>query len=366
MWLLLLACARPLPEVRPYAPAHAVAFRPVREATLAGRAVREDAGLRAAAEELAAGATRPDARLAPAAVRAALGRAGYPADAHFLLADGGEVLPPALVEALPTSGTVDLGLAWRDLGEGRRRWVVGYAERRLEMDPLPRDVPLDGGVALRVDGARAPRLWLGHPDGRAEELGIQDGTSRWIDRFHLPGEYRVEVVDGDRVELLFSLYVDVPPPAPAPLPGPAPLPDPVEAAEALLARVAALRTRTGAGPVQTFAPYAGVARAHALCLAAVARVAHADPSCPGVPAMAAAGFWPRARHYEDVAAGDTVAELWERMLDSPAHRANLLCPPCTHVAIGTAVDGQAPPRLWAVVNLLEFPEGEPMPIERPR
>jgi hypothetical protein len=82
-----------------------------------------------------------------------------------------------------------------------------------------------------------------------------------------------------------------------------------------------------------------------------------------VPALAAQTHTPHARHYEDVAAGDTVAEAWERILASPAHLANVLCRTCTHASIGVVSE---PPRLFAVWEMLEFPDGEPVPVRRER
>ena len=58
-------------------------------------------------------------------------------------------------------------------------------------------------------------------------------------------------------------------------------------------------------------------------------------------------------------------EAWERLNDSPAHRMNLLCRECSHSAIGLAVEPVAPPRVFVVWELLEFPEGIPVPIQRP-
>lgn len=361
LWAVL-SCARPLGHDDVAAPA-TVAYRPGDPLPALGPDARVDRGLRAAAEELAAGATSRDARLAPGAVRLALARAGYPGDARFLRAVAGPELPPALLDALPHGVPVDVGWAWRDLPGGERWWVVGWAERPLSVDPLRRDLSLDEGVGLRVDGARDPRLLLGRPDGSVVTLRMASGETRWIDRFPYPGEYRVEVVDGDRVALLFSLFVDTPPAAAAPLPGPAAA-EPVAEAEAwLYAALGELRSRAGAAPVKRFAGFEPHARAHAACLGAAGVVAHDTARCPGVPALAERTHHPHARHHEDVAAADRAAEAWERTLDSPGHRLNLLCEPCTHASIGAArVDG----RLFAVFELLEFPEGEPGEIPRRR
>lgn len=325
-----------------------------------------DRGLTAAAEELVAGATRADARLSPGAVRLALGRAGYPGDARFLSVLGGAEPPPELTAALPKGEPIDVGWAWRELPGGQRFWVLGWAPRRVSLDPLPRDLPLDAGVAVRVDGARDPRLFVGQPDGGVVELALKPGLARWVDLFHVPGEYRLEVVDGDRVELLFSLYVDSPPPPPAPLPGPAPVADVAGATRFALDALAALRHRTGLPALQPFPAYERYVVEHANCVAQLGQVVHSSPSCPGVAETTYRFFQPHARHHEDVAAGATPEEAWERLVDSPGHRLNLLCRTCTHVEVGAAVPPGAPDRVVVVWELLEFPDGPPRPVFSPR
>lgn len=362
-----LLCCIPAGEAAPRrraaaAPIAEVRYRPADPLPVLGPDARIDAGLRAAAEELAASATRPDARLTPTATRLALGRAGYPGDARFVRAIAGAEPPAALLDSLPRGEPIDVGWAWRELPDGSRWWVVGWAPRRAKVDPIRRDLPLDGAFPLRVDGVVEPRLFVGEPEGGVREVSLTPGVSRWLDVFHVPGEYRLEVLAGDRVELLFSVYVDSPVPAAAPLPGPALVPDAQAAEVELGARLRELRARTGAAPLQPFEGFVPLARAHAACVASLGVAQHASTSCPGVRELAVRTFHPRARHYEDVAAADTVDEAWERLLDSPAHRATLACPTCTHVSVGAAVEPASPPRVFVVWELLEFPEGEPVPI----
>ena len=339
-----------------------VQFRPGDALPVLGPDARIDLGLREAAAELVGQVTRPDARLTPDAVRAALGRAGYPADARFLRIVGGADPPAELLAAIPRGESVDVGWAWRDLPDGRRWWVVGWAPRHLSLDPLPRDLALDRGLAVRVDGAREPRLFVGAPDGGVTEYTLTDGMARWVGDFHVPGEFRLEVVDGDRVELLFSVYVDAAPPPPAPLVGPAPPPDAATAAAYVSAQVAALRSRTGASPLAPLPAFDRLARAHAACLGGTGETLHRSPSCPGVAELAARSFSPRGLLREDVAAADTAAEAWQRLLDSPGHRANLLAPDVTHLAVGAAMGAGPVPRVVIVTELCAFPNGLPAPI----
>lgn len=357
MLLLWIACAG-----TPNAPASTraepamVALRPAEALPTLGPDARVDRGLRAAAEELAAMATTPGARLTPSATRIALARAGYPGDARFLRAIGAAQPPADLLAALPHGAAIDVGWAWRDLPDGTRWWVVGWAPRRVGMDPMPRDVTLDGGVPLRVDGAADPRLLLTSPGGAVREVSFAAATSRWLDRFSEPGEYRVEVIDADQVDLLFSLFVETPVPPPVALPGPVTAERPEVAEASLYARLAELRTKAGLPTLTRFPDFEPHARAHARCLSSAGVLAHDTPHCPGVPALAERTHWPRAKHHEDVAAADSTAEAWERMVQSPGHLQNLLCRACSHVSVGAVLE---PPRLVVAVEMLEFPDGPP-------
>jgi hypothetical protein len=230
------------------------------------------------------------------------------------------------------------------------------------MDPVPRDIAVGEGVSVRVDGAEEPRLLVGHPSGAVAELGMKDGVGRWIDRFDTPGEHRVEVIDGDRVELLFSIFVGAPPPAPEPLPGPVAPADPVADLPLLYDAVARLRADAGLPPLARFPGYEPHARAHAACLAQAGVVAHATATCPGVPELARRTHHPQAKHTENVAAGASAAEAWERVLASPGHVLNLLCADCSHLSVGAVLEPGPDPRVFVVWELLSMPGGVPQPI----
>jgi len=339
-----------------------IALRPGDPLPALGPEARVDRGLQAAAEELAASATTIDARLTPSATRLALGRAGYPGDARFALArTPDEALPAALLDGIPRGEPVDVGWAVRDV-PGARLWILGWAPRRLQLDPIARDLTVGQGISVRIDGAEAPRLLVAHPEGKVDELRITNGVGRWVDRFTVPGEHRLEIVDGDRVELLFSVFVGGGPPAPAPLAGRATPPDPAGDLPHLYAALDAVRAAAGLRPLTRFAAFEDHARAHAACLAQAGVVAHATASCPGVPELAKRTHFPRAKHTENVAAGDSAEEAWERVLASPGHRQNLLCETCTHASVGATLESGPSPRIFVVWELLTFPEGPPEPV----
>ncbi len=335
-----------------------------------------DAGLLAAAEALLSTATGRRARLDTDTAARATARAGFPGQARFSTLLNGGAFPADLVEPVAREaldGPVDVALARRTWGDGTTLWVVAWAPHVVDLNPVPRDLALDDALPVTVYGAPGEelRLFVASPDAPVEEVPLTDGVTRWIDRFHTPGAYRLEVVakgDGPaRVALLFSVFVDA---APEPLPvGVAPLPaapDPRQAEAALYAAVDALRRGHGLPPVERFPLFESLAREHSALMAASGQVAHVLPDVtPGVPTRAVEIAHPRAQHYENVAAAATAAEALARVVDSPGHLRNLLCESCTHITIGAALEPvlDRPPRVFVTFELLSFPQGPPRPID---
>lgn len=363
-FFLLLACARPPVSLSRGAEPALIAQRPGEALPTLGPDARVDLGLRGAAEELASVATNIDARLTPGAVRLALARAGYPGDAQFFRFVGGTTISPDVLAEIPHGEPVDVGWAFRDFGDGRRWWVLGWARRRGTIDPVPRGVRLGSGTGVRVDGLDSPTLFVGTPDGGVTEMSATAGTTRWLGSLYAPGEYRVEIVEADRVAYLFSLFVGVTPSPMAPLPTPVPVENPLTAADALYADVARLRASLHLPVLTRFEAYEAPSREHAACIALTGILSHATASCPGVPDVAGRDFFPRAKHHEDLAVAPTAAEAWDVILASPGHRRNLLCTDCTHIAVGAALEPAVSPRLFFAIETLEFPDGTPQPIRK--
>lgn len=334
-----------------------------------------DRALMRAAQDLV-GAAHPTGLLGPRATSVALSRSGYPGQARFsrLVNDGtrpATLLVPAIQAAARSQ--VDVALAKRRYSDGRVLWILGWSPHHAEIDPIRRDIPLDGGVALRVDlvDKGEARLFVDRPHGTVEELALTSGVSRWVDGFHSPGEYRLEVVsarDGvSEVVLLFSLFVETEVPSMGRLPGPPDsAPDPAAAERQLYEWVNDTRKAHGLAPVARFELFEGLAREHSALMAHRGLVAHKLPgTSQGVEAKAAKFAHPRARHHENVAAAATAQDAHALVEDSPAHLANLLCETCTHVSIGAALEPvlDRVPRIFVTWEVLEFPQGPPREID---
>lgn len=372
LWAVGLACHRtelepPVPPARPM-----VGHAPVACAPVGSAQVCTDARLNQAAEELLFAATSPQARLTPDAVRLALSRAGYPGDARFRVRVGGLTPPTELSVGEPTTLDRDVVEVHRVFSDGQVWWLRGWARRVLRLEPLPRDLEPGEGALLQLQGwtppesrlKPRPRLFIAHPDGPVEERTIDPSRPIFLSGWSQPGEHRMEVVDGDQVELLFSVFVGGSPPALAPLPGPAPLPDLEAARRYLSAQVDQRRAQSGLPSLTDFPTFDAVVQDHADCLARLGLLTHGSPDCPGVPALAEGRYWPRAIHRQDLVVADTAQEAWSCLAASPGHLQNLLCTDCTHQVIRVALERVGAPRLVAVLEFLTFPQGSPVPVQR--
>ncbi|HND32473.1 MAG TPA: hypothetical protein PLA94_20905, partial [Myxococcota bacterium] len=339
-------------------PSHpTVAFEP-------GSALNPELRLQAAVEELVAAATRPEARLTPRAVRLALARAGVAANSSLFLDRDGAPLwsrVPADVTGVAT--------AERDFEGGNRLRVVAWTQSRRSLAELPLLLEPDHRLWMRVGGQGSLRLLVAGPwqeegdfldPGPVTERRIEAGNQELVSDFAAPGEYRLELVDGERVELLWSVFVGMPVPPPVPLPGPVVRGSPEEAEDWTFAALDRLRGRYGLPPLRRWTLLEPLLKEQAGCLLDAGVVAHTAPGCPSMGERSTKAFYPRPRIHEDLATGDTPAEAWEQLMSSPGHVQNLLCRTCTAVALAAVRAPQGHQLL--LMDLLEFPEGEPRKV----
>jgi hypothetical protein len=340
---------------------------------------RWDPALLAAARELSGASADPTSRITPAAVQRATARAGFPGDARFARLYNGGAMPRGLVAdalaALGDAPALDVALASRRFADGTVLWVMGVAPHWGEVDPFPRDLDLDEPLALQVEipDARELQLFVAPPHGPVVPLSMSPGVARWVDLFHVPGWYLIEVVDvgRDRSRVAFdmSVFVEMDPPPMEQLPTGLSTPDPREATTWLYRSLNELRHEAGLAPVQRFEPFEPLAREHAALMASSGVLDHTIPGLTqGVGHRAWQDFHPRAQHYENLAAAYTAQEALELVWSSPGHRRNLLCEGCTHAAIGVALEPvvNGPARLFVAWELLAFPEGQPRALPEHR
>lgn len=370
------------PESIPQRPLLEVRYRPGSPSGQDGRTLLSriplatwDDGLRRAVEDLLAASHNRTARIPPHAASLAAARAGFPGQARFARHLNGGAFPEELLDDLQASARhhqLDVAMGRRDFGDGMTLWILGWAPHVVEFDPIPALLDLDAPLALRMesDDARSSRLFLAPPNGPVEELNIRSEVHRIVDRFHIPGTYRLEVIVGEHVNsevaLLFSVFVDSPLPSPPQLSSSAlPPPDPIQAEHQLYAALDELREERGLQPVERFPLFESVAREHAALMGAYGEVRHRIPGVTqGVPVRARAMSQPAARHHESVAVAASAEEAMQLIVDSPAHLRSLLCEPCTHASIGVALEPtlDRTPRLLFTWELLEFPAGMPAPF----
>ena len=338
-----------------------------------------DAGLARATDLLVAHARDPAARIPPKAQAIALAEAGYPGHAQFGRELNGGAFPADLADqiadfAVRQDQPVDVALSRRSYADGMSLWIAAVAARPVLLDPVPRDVELDGSLPVTVEALAGDPdmvLYLAPPQGQVQEWGLKNLVGRWLVDFHVPGEYRAEVVvnDGTRSEvvLLWSFFVESAPEPLTELPPLDPLPEsPMQAAEALYGALDELRAEAGLGPLERYTPYEPLAREHAAFMAHTGTVGHVLPGVTrGVAHQASLRFVPQAEHVENVAAALTWEDAHDLAVLSPGHRKNLLCEPCTHVAIGTSLEPARDrvPRLFVTWELLSFPNGEPRELQ---
>lgn len=280
------------------------------------------------------------------ALRGALARAlaSDPAPAAVLLADEPDAVPRAVARALTRRSASHAGAGAFER-DGQAWVVVLLSERRVSLDPFPRDLPADGRAVLSGSLARPlsrPRVFVARPSGDVVEAGGSAGSAfRTPLEFPGRGRHVVEVVgEGDAGPEVVALLVvssggaalDGAPRAPAP-----PEPSALAAAEAgVLAALNATRGRHGLAPVASAPDVAAVARRHAQSMAAAGRIAHVLPDSPDAGTRLRQAGVPFRRAYENVARAATALDAHAALEESPAHLANVLQPAATRAGIGVA------------------------------
>lgn len=335
-----------------------------------------DDSLHKAAQILIAATRAPDTPMSVRSMLDAENQAGYPGQARFMKVMNAGQLPIQQLSDLRQHSNIDIGLASRKFGDGKVLWIIGWGHRLVDVDPVPQQIPLDGAVPIRIGDFDADRalLYVSAPDRPVERIELLPNAHRWLQNFHVPGEYRFEVLlqhnEGasqyNEIALLFSVYVDTPLPNVMSTRVATEPNNPILAEQQLFQAVNQLRMERHLHPLKQFGLFVPLAREHSALMASSGVVNHRIPGVTvGVPSKAAKQFHPRASHYQNVAAALTAEEALTLAKDSPGHFQVFLCETCTHMSIGAALEptmGQ--PRLFVTWEVLEFPQGEPKAIEK--
>jgi uncharacterized protein YkwD len=307
---------------------------------------RASASLSLAARELAARAAAGDPDpISRARVRGALARAlAHDVDvAALLVADAPEDAPDAAARSLPRRAATHLGAGAVER-DGKAWLVLLLADRKLQLDPFPRDVA--PGARAVLSGAllpplAGPRVFITRPSGRVVEAGGAGGPHLRVQLdFPGAGRHLVEVVaegdGGPEVAALLTVSAGgapLDPPAAAPRRDP---PDPAAAERAVLDALNATRGRHGLPALRAAPRIAEVARRHSEAMAAAGRVAHLVPGSGGVGERLRRAGVPYRVALENVARAASALRAHEEAEESPAHLANVLRPEPTEVGIGVA------------------------------
>lgn len=372
MLFLLLSCFSP--KISPKPIIHQVRYRPSPDQQspileLLPNATW-DKGLEKAADELLLQLRSPQARIPHQAIRIALARVGFPAQARFakVLNDGS--FPKELVRELLQDvgkGKVDLALRSCSYGDGTTLWLLAWAPHLIEIDPMPQKVPLDGSFSIRMEARKDQEamLFIAPPDGMVEKSPLLSSASRGVPRMHIPGEYRYEVIvqspKGPQVAALFSVFADSDiETIPSISDKAVNVANPMEAEVWLYEQVNQIRYERGLKPLARFEPFAELAREHSAWMASSGIVAHNIPGVTkGVQYHAQRLFHPYAEHYESIAAAQSAQEALDIVVSSPAHIQTLLCEDCTHISIGATIEPvlNRIPRLFVTWEMIRFPQG---------
>ena len=252
--------------------------------------------------------------------------------------------------------------------------VVAIVFGRMEtaLDPFPRRFQpgeacrLRGTVAVRYDHAR---VYMTRPDGKVEETA---GTGRNIDlALPLPvaGVYQLEVMSdsssGPVVLANVPLYVGVGEPgfgSTSSPPADEKAATPAGAEARMLALLNEVRREARLAPLTADPELHAVAAAHTEEMIAKHFFGHASPTTGMVENRLERAGVTVTLCGENVAEADTADGAHRVLMDSPAHRANMLRADFTHVGIGVAMRPGEAADLLATLVFVRRPRPPSAPV----
>jgi len=242
------------------------------------------------------------------------------------------------------------------LGTDGRRLLVALMESRVTITPMPRRLKSGQEATLSArpgQGISGLRMVVADPKGKITTTPLKNGSAhfacmnRGVYQVELTGEaeYGVEVLAN------FPVYCNADPPTEVRYALTTGADQTVEGVERdILQRTNAIRLKRGLPVFRPNLQLAGIARAHSTDMRDNSFVGHVSP-ITGTPSdrLRKAGLT-HLLSRENVARGYSVEEIMTGLMDSPAHRENLLSRDITEVGVGVAVDRSSTPPVLLVTQ----------------
>lgn len=241
-----------------------------------------------------------------------------------------------------------LGLASDD----RTSLVVWIGvDRAVALDPVPVSPNPETTVAISGRRIHSPAgdivLYLGRPGGTVMKLTPGTVTGEGGFTFVIPvgesGRYDLELLHdtghGLETVVLLPLYAGTAPPS-----RPTVTPDTTDddgrsEEEVLLAYLNAARKKVGLKELTPDSRLERVAAAHTADMVAAGFFGHVSPSRGALSERLAQANLSPEKSAENIASSTSLYRIHRNLMDSPAHRINMVDPGFTHVGIGVAHRG---------------------------
>jgi len=348
-----------------------------RWAALAGRATPQlDSGLtvvcRRLAERMKAGGANSISQIDNQIVQDEMIRAG--------VSDAAIRTQMASVPTLDALDQVLKDAIQRELGEGRyTHFGVGVAKqffprgyyvmllftrRPITLDPFPRQVADGERVELAgtlLDGLKTPRAYLSKPSGNVHDVLLninKDGSFCTHVFFNEgSGEYRVEISGESSLgpEIVALMPVQVGEYEKPKTPDVLPLAKTAEQARNMVFQyVNKARRDAGLPSLKRNVGLERIAQSHAVEMSKLRYAAHRSPTTGMISDRANKAGIKWQRIGENVALNQSALAAHISLMESPAHRANVLNPHFTHLGIGVvfADDGHGHRLVYLVENYM--------------
>lgn len=240
------------------------------------------------------------------------------------------------------------------------------SRRPVSLDPFPKWAAIGDRIELTgalTSGLNKPKIYLSPPSGKVYELlynvGAGDAFRSTVFFNHGAGVYRIEVsADGEHgPEIVALMPVEVgevePTPVVADLPAAR---DEDEARKLVYATINRERKRAGLPALEWHATLAKVAQQHAEDMRRMRYAAHRSPTTGMVSDRATAAGLNWRRIAENVALNQTALSAHAGLMESPAHRVNVVDENVDLIGIGVAFadDGHGHRLVYLVENFMSL------------